>query len=135
MRYLCLWLGLLLSLYNGCTPSTSAPATPLPVVATPEVVAARLRPVAELHEAAEQLADALDVPAEQVRVRIQTQGCITCNVEQNAAASSLQGLAVDEAVAQIEPGAMLWLFVQTFTCTYRFDGVQFTPTQCQIAPL
>jgi hypothetical protein len=105
------------------------------VAATPEVVAAQLTAVNDLQLAAQQVADELGVAPEQVRVRIQLQSCITCNLEENAAATSQEGLSVAEAVEQIEPNATLWLFVQNFTCTYTFDGERFAPQTCQFAPL
>jgi hypothetical protein len=130
--------GLLLLLCVGCTPPVSSvhtPPTPLVVVATPEVVAARLHPVPALEEAAGQLADALGVPGEQVRVRMQIQGCMTCTAKQNSVAASLTGLAVADAIPQLEAGATLWLFVQNFTCQYTFDGTTFTPKHCQFGPV
>jgi hypothetical protein len=105
------------------------------VKATPEVVAAQLHPVVALPEAAADLARELGVSPDQVRVRMQLKSCITCNLNQHAAASSLEGLPVEAAAEQLEPDITLWLFVQDFICTYSYDGRYLRPRQCQISPL
>jgi hypothetical protein len=88
-----------------------------------------------LPAAADQLAKVVGVPVDQVRVRIQPQSCVTCNLEENAKATSLAGLSVDEAAQRLKATDTLWLFVQKFTCIYRFDGETFTPQGCQSTPV
>jgi hypothetical protein len=133
------WIFLLLILYAACA-QTAPRDTHEPVVlsigsVTPAAVAEELTEVAGLEQAAQQLAGALGVAADQVRVRIQFDQCITCNADQYAAASSSAGLTLAEAGEQIKPGATLWLFVGTLTCTYSFDGTHLTPQTCQNSPL
>lgn len=138
MRFVSFILSFLL-LGAGCTQATlrvNGEPVALPARAvTPEAVAAQLTEVETLGNAAEQLAGALGVTADQVRVRIRFDQCITCNADQYATASSAAGLTLAEAEARLQPGAMLWLFVDAFTCTYTFDGAHLTPQTCQIAPL
>lgn len=126
-------------LCSGCAqsaPQVNSKSVTLPTgTVTPEVVAARLTEVDDLESAARQLADALGVAADQVRARLRFDQCITCNADQYATASSTAGLTLAEAEERLKPGATLWLFVDTFTCTYIFDGTHFTPQTCQIAPL
>lgn len=138
MRFVSFFLSFLL-LCAGCTQSTprvSNEPVALPAGAvTPEAVAAQLTEVDTLDNAAQQLASALGVAAEQVRVRLRFDQCITCNADQYATASSSAGLTLAEASERLQPGATLWLFVDTFTCTYSFDGTRLTPQTCQFAPL
>jgi hypothetical protein len=133
------WIFLFLSLCAACA-QTAPRGNNEPVVlsigsVTPAAVAEELTEVDSLAQAAQQLADALNVAADQVRVRIRFDQCITCNADQYAAASSSTGLTVTEAAEQLEPGATLWLFVGTLTCTYSFDGTHLMPQTCQNAPL
>jgi hypothetical protein len=126
--------------FTGCTPFTSKAESAVianqpPLVVTPEVVAARLHPVAALPEAAGELASLLGVAPEQVRVRLRLTSCITCNLNEVEAAGSREGLAVGAAAEQLEPDMTLWLFVQNFTCTYLYDGKFLRPRQCQLAPI
>jgi hypothetical protein len=133
------WIFLLLSLCAACA-QTAPRGNNEPVVlsigsVTPAAVAEELIEVDSLAQAAQQLADALGVAADQVRVRIRFDQCITCNADQYAAASSSTGLTLAEAEERLKPGATLWLFVDAFTCTYSFDGTRLTPQTCQFAPL
>ena len=106
-----------------------------PIRATPEVVAARLHPVAALPEAACELASLLGVDQDEVRVRLQPKSCITCKLNKVEEASAREGLAVGVAAERLESHMTLWLFVQNFTCTYLYDGRFLRPRQCQISPI
>lgn len=116
------------------TPPTAAP-TPDVSQVDPAAVAAQLTPAASLADAAAQMAGALAVDEEQVRVRVQETGCTLCSIEENQANATVAGLSVADAAAVLQPGATLWLFVGRLTCTYSFDGASYSPKSCQFAPL
>jgi hypothetical protein len=131
-------LCLLVLILAGCALFASAAqedpvASQLPIVATPEVVAAHLHAVAALPEAAAELAKLLGVSPQQVRVRMQLKSCITCNLAEHEAASSLEGLPVERAAEQLEADTLLWLFVQDFTCVYTYDGQYLRPRRCELS--
>jgi hypothetical protein len=126
-------------LLGACARSSAVANAPTPTLApprvTPAAIAAKLAPTATLAEAANQLAQALGVSPDNVRVRMPPQGCLSCGQTTDQAAGSLAGLAVAEAAQQVQTGAQLWLFVQQLSCNYHFDGQRFTPHGCQLAPL
>lgn len=131
---ICLLAGWLL--LAGCNhPAASAPAPVAPLQVTPSAVTGELTPAPSLADAANQLADALDVSPAAVRVRIRPRGCTVCSEDENRAATSVAGLAVEEAAARLQAGDDLWLFVQQLTCQYHFDGKALRPQQCQLAPI
>jgi hypothetical protein len=117
------------------SPSPGPSASQTLPAATPGDIEQQLSPAPSLADAAAQLAGVLGVSPEAVRVRIRPRGCITCSTEENAAATSLAGIAVAEAAARLQPDDNLWLFVQQLTCMYHFDGNTFTPQGCQLAPV
>lgn len=125
---------LLMAACNRTTSQTTA-ITQAPIVMTPSVIEEQLSPALSLASAAAQLADALGVSSEAVRVRIRPRGCITCSAEENQEATSLVGLAVAEASAHLQPDDDLWLFVQQLTCMYHFNGSTLIPQGCRLAPV
>jgi hypothetical protein len=128
---------ILLLLVAACSRHTSpgASAGQARPAVTPGAIEQQLSPATSLASAAAQLADVLGVSPDAVRVRIRPRGCLTCSVEENAAATSLAGLAVAEASARLQPNDDLWLFVRQLTCMYHFDGDTFTPQECRLAPV
>jgi hypothetical protein len=102
---------------------------------TPEAIAGQLRMAASLDEAAEQVADALQIDAGQLRIRIQRDGCTVCDLEENRANTSVEGLSLAEARERLRPEDQLYLFVSRFACIYYYDGQSFTPQECRRIPI
>jgi hypothetical protein len=128
---------IVLLLITACTrPTSQTPSINEALAAvTPSAIEQQLSPAPSLASAAAQLAGALGVSPEAVRIRIRPRGCITCSTEENATATSLAGIAVAEASVHLQPNDDLWLFVQQVTCMYHFDGNTFTPQGCRLAPV
>ena len=114
--------------------TTPAQAVILPDV-TPEVVAGQLQQAATLQEAADQVANALQIDAQALRVRIQRDGCTVCALEENRENTSVEGLSLLDAAARLQPEDQLYLFVSRFACIYRYDGQFFTPQECRRIPI
>lgn len=100
----------------------------------PEAIAARLTGTATLDEAAAQLAAALGVQPDRVRVRIQDSRCSVCNVQARAQLGSLDGLSAEEAAPLIDVNATFWLVVDDLVCEYALREAVYTPQACRIAP-
>lgn len=118
---------------------TSAEATATQAIGaqsalSPEALTAALTGTASLGEAAAQLAQALGVQPDQVRVRIQDSQCSVCNIESRAKLGSLEGLTVEEAAPLIEANATFWLFVDDIVCEYVLRDAVYTPQACRVAP-
>jgi hypothetical protein len=126
----------------GTPPATASPVASLSATPAldrsridPDQITAVLAPTTTLAEAAAQLAAALDVPVDQVRLRLERSGCSWCDAQAGSADESLAGLPVMAASGRIKAHDRFWLFVADLTCYYQYDGVRYTPQSCQWAPL
>lgn len=90
--------------------------------------------MSSLEAAAAQLAGALGVKPEAVRVRIQDSRCSLCNIETRAKLGMLEGLSVDEAAPLIETNMMYWLVADDLVCEYELVSGVHTPRACRLAP-
>lgn len=138
-----LWVALLLNCWLvlsacGATAATGpaipgAAKTPR-VNATPDTVLAHLSAAVSLEATGADLASALNVEPQAVRVRIQTSTCSVCTGQEDPKLHTAEGLSLDEAATYLVPGDGFYLFVGDFTCYYRYDGATYTPRTCQYAP-
>lgn len=120
----------------SASPTASPPRHPVhratPLQIAPEALVAQLNATADLQTAAAQVAALLQIPLDQIQVRIRSKACTVCNLAEQGAESQSPLLSVAEAEAQLQPYDLLWLSVQPLTCAYYFDGKTIKPRSCQI---
>lgn len=104
------------------------------VTATPDAVLAELSAAASLEATAADLAAALGVEPQAVRVRVETSTCSVCTGQEDAELHAAEGLSLADAATRLVPGDGFYLFVGDFTCYYRYDGATYTPRICEYAP-
>lgn len=128
MRRLIVWimaLGLM---------SCASAASPTPV--DPQAIHARLKQVANLDAAAQQMAAALGTSVDTIRVQLTTGACVSCSgVVEPTQRIGPEGVPVAEVPRPLPKGSSLWLRIGDVVCFYYYDGAALTPEACQILPV
>jgi hypothetical protein len=115
------------------TATVPAPSTPNAALyeLDASAIAAQLTSTDSLAQSAEQLAAAVAVPVDAIRVLIRTETCASCAAT-GGDDRALDELTIAETTPLLEDGSSFWLNVPPLACLYTRSGVQIRPQGCRI---